>query len=392
MTINRILYALVIFILGIFFILYVDKLSLILFIFSIILPILSFIACYISRKSLSFKLSASQYSISKDTPITLNVTVKNKSILPIANIVLLFEYFNSLDGKIQKMTVTIPASPKSTTDFSFNIISKYCGVVSVKLFDTKIYDNLKLFTLRKRHQQECSILIMPKYHDIPMIVENLSTEIIESDTFSKTKSGDDCSEVFDIREYQEGDKLNRVHWKLSSKAEQTYVKEYSLPISNSVVIIPEMVNTSSKKLISTMDTITELLLSISQKLNYNEVSHRIALFQNDNMTFHTITDNDQTYDIVNQMIHHGISKIDRPYAFKYFQAINEIPSYSHVIYITNVLDINVLSNLEDFNATKKTVFYISTKSIDEKYLNYDGVQVVQVVNNMISQSIGEFIV
>lgn len=349
--------------------------------------------CYISRKSLTFKLSTEKHSVLKDTPINLNVQVTNKSIIPVANIVLLFEYFNSLDGKIQKMTITVPASPKSTTDLSFSIISQYCGIVTVKLFDTKIYDNLKLFSLRKRHQQECSVLVIPKYHDIAMTIENVSTETMESDTFSKTKSGDDCSEVFDIREYHEGDKLNKIHWKLSSKTGQTYVKEYSLPISNAVVILPEMVNIPNTKLIDTMDTITELMLSISQKLNYFEVAHRISIYQDGDMSFHNITNNDETYNVINQFVRNGISKLNRPYAFKYFQAMNENPNYSHLIYITNVLDIKVLSNLEDFNATKKTVFYVSSSDgIDKKYLNYDGIQVVQVVNNMISQSISEFIV
>lgn len=392
MTINRIIYALIVLILGTFFILYIDKLSLIVFIFSIILPIASLIMCYIARKNIIFKLSSEKHSISKDTPIVINVQIDNKSIIPVANIVLLFEYFNSLDGKVQKMTITVPSSPKSSTDLSFKITSEYCGIVTVKLFDTKLYDNLKLFSLRKRHQQECSILVMPKYHDMPIVVENVSNEVLESDTFSKTKSGDDCSEVFDIREYQEGDKLNRVHWKLSSKNEQTYVKEYSLPISNAVIILPEMVNIPNEKLISTMDTITELILSISKKLIYNEVIHKIALYLNEDMSFYTITDGNETFDIVNQIVHNGIPKLNKPYAFKYFKATNENPNYSHLIYITNVLNVNILSSLEDFNSNKKTVFYVSSNAIDEEYLNYDGIQIVHIVNGMISQSISEFII
>ncbi len=392
MTINRILYVIIVLVLGAFFVLYVDKLSLIVLLFAILLPIVSLIMCYVARKSIKFKLTSESHSISKDEPIVMNIQVDNKSYIPVANIVLLFEYLNSLDGKVQKMTITVPASPKSTTEFSFKITSQYCGMVSVKLFDTKMYDNLKLFTLRKRHQQECSVFVMPKYHDIPMVVENVSTETLESDTFSKTKSGDDCSEVFDIREYQEGDKLNRVHWKLSSKTEQTYVKEYSLPISNAVAIVPEMVNLPNEKLIATLDTLTELVLSLSQKLTYFEVSHTVALYKDKGMDFHTVTNQDETFDVVNQMVRNGISKETKPYAFDYFQAMDEQRNYSHLVYITNTLDVDVLSKLEDFTATRKTVFCITATPIEEKFLSYDGVQVVQIVPNMIAQSVSEFIV
>ena len=38
---------------------------------------------------------------------------------------------------------------------------------------------------------------------------------IESDSYSTIKGGDDPSEVFAIREYREGDRLQRIHWKLS---------------------------------------------------------------------------------------------------------------------------------------------------------------------------------
>jgi hypothetical protein len=232
---------------------------------------------------------------------------------------------------------------------------------------------------------------MPKFHDIPMVVENVSSEIVESDTYSKDKSGDDCSEVFDIREYQDGDRLNRIHWKLSSKSDQTYVKEYSLPISNSVVIIPEMVNGESVRLPS-IDTIAELLLSISQKLNANEVNHKVCLYSQDNVTMHNVTNDEETLTIVGSMVRQGIPQMYTPYAFSYFQSINDYGNYSHTIYITNVLDIQTLSNLEDFNSTRKTVFYVSNKPMDKKFLSYDGVQVVQVVEGKILECVGELIV
>ncbi len=392
MTVNRIIYLIVTIILIVFFILYVDRLALILLLFVIFLPIISLINSVLASKYVNLKFKSTKSSISKGTPINLSVNVKNNSYIPIPNMVIFFEYSNSLDGKVHKMSITVPAPAKSDNTISFEINSAYCGIVSVKMFYTKIYDNLKLFTIKKRYQQENSILIMPEFHDIPMIVENVTQEVSESDTFSKYKAGDDCSEVFDIREYQDGDRLNRIHWKLSSKGNQTYVKEYSLPISNSVVIIPEVVNSPNSKLISDMDTITELLLSISEKLNYNEVSHQIAIYSNNSILCETITNDEETYNIVGNMVRTGIQDIPKPCAFHYFQANNEYNSYSHIIYITNVLDVGTLSCLEDFSSTKKTVLYVSTQPIDSKYLNYDGVQIVQVVNGKILESIGEFIV
>ena len=52
----------------------------------------------------------------------------------------------------------------------------------------------------------------------------------DSDRFSTYKKGDDPSEIFDIREYADGDKIQRIHWKLSSKTGDLMVKEGSLPL------------------------------------------------------------------------------------------------------------------------------------------------------------------
>lgn len=353
---------------------------------------MSLVMCAIARKGLTFNFTTTSKSIHKDTPINIEVTVKNKSYIPISNVVMIFEYFNSLDAKPHKMTITIPSTPKGINTISFDINSKYCGIVNVKLFQTKVYDNLKLFCMRKRHQQECSILVMPRVHDIPIVVENVSSEVLESNVFSKTKSGDDCSEVFDVRQYQEGDKLNRVHWKLSSKNEDIYVKEYSLPISNSIVILPEVVTLQNGSSISIMDTITEIVLSLSQRLNYMEVLHKVAIYNNESMSIENISTDEETYTAIGRMVRNGIPKESKVYAFKYFQALNEYQQYSHIIYVTNVLDIDTLSALEDFNAIKKTVLYVSNVPVDRNSLIYDGIQIVQVVEGKISECIGEFVI
>ena len=40
--------------------------------------------------------------------------------------------------------------------------------------------------------------------------------------------GYDPSELFDVREFQNGDRLQSVHWKLSARTDELMVKELSL--------------------------------------------------------------------------------------------------------------------------------------------------------------------
>lgn len=92
-----------------------------------------------------------------------------------------------------------------------------------------------------------TVTVLPKVV-VPVMEfsETVRGFLIDSDTFSDTKSGDDVSEIFGLREYRPGDSLQRVHWKLSARQESLWVKEYSLPVGAAVVLAAE--NRSGNKL------------------------------------------------------------------------------------------------------------------------------------------------
>lgn len=69
----------------------------------------------------------------------------------------------------------------------------------------------------------------------------------DSDRFSTYKKGDDPSEIFDIREYADGDKIQRIHWKLSSKTGDLMVKEGSLPLMKEIHIFIDLCATGTKQ-------------------------------------------------------------------------------------------------------------------------------------------------
>ena len=52
--------------------------------------------------------------------------------------------------------------------------------------------------------------------------------------------GMDSQEIFDTRYYRQGDLLKNIHWKLSAKADDLLVKEFSMPADQSVEIYLDM--------------------------------------------------------------------------------------------------------------------------------------------------------
>ena len=53
---------------------------------------------------------------------------------------------------------------------------------------------------------------------------------MESFRYSGARPGDDPGETFDIREYQEGDSIRQIHWKLTGKLDKMMIRQRSFPV------------------------------------------------------------------------------------------------------------------------------------------------------------------
>ena len=61
--------------------------------------------------------------------------------------------------------------------------------------------------------------------------------VTEGEEYAKDRGGDDASEVFDVHEYKPGDRIAQIHWKLSARTEELYLKEFSFPLGAAVVVL-----------------------------------------------------------------------------------------------------------------------------------------------------------
>ena len=96
----------------------------------------------------------------------------------------------------------------------------------------------------------------------------------DSDRFSKYKKGDDPSEIFDVREYTDGDKIQRIHWKLSGKTGSLMVKEGSLPLTKIVHVFIDLCVQGEKQ--SRLDDANRLVQGIYSIAMFM-IDHRVPL-------------------------------------------------------------------------------------------------------------------
>ena len=117
-----------------------------------------------------------------------------------------------------------------------NFVFKHCGGINFVIDRYYQYDCLNLFCLKKRCHYEIPITIYPKaidlnYEDYLHYLPRLGEEM-----YATNQKGDDPSEIYDIHQYQDGDLLKNIHWKLSARFQEVMVKDNALLIGETVNI------------------------------------------------------------------------------------------------------------------------------------------------------------
>lgn len=140
------------------------------------------------------------------------------------------------------------------------------------------YDCLGIFRLRKKVGQQVQVMILPACYETN-IKAGLKTKLFLSDGewYHPQIGGDDPGEILKLREYQMGDRMNQIHWKLSARNDTLIVAEMSMPIGCNVVIFLDVrMDTMNKK---DCKAYWEVVHTISLELLEQECCHFLVWYE-----------------------------------------------------------------------------------------------------------------
>ena len=369
---TKIIYFFIIIGTFLFAILYSDYFPLAIFIITLVLPIILNIIIRIIKKSISLDIKSIDVAQNKNDDIEVKILIKNNSIFPAINGELKLYYYNKFSGNKETEYINFPINSKETESIDFKIKSKYCGKLIIELQSLKIYDYLTFSSVKKKLNKSKEIIVLPQIYDLNFSGNVININSLDGEIFSKDKAGDDPSEVFNVREYVEGDKIQRIHWKLSSKVDNVMIKEYSQPIVHNSIIIVEICESENN--INTIQGIIETAISLSHMLlSYNYI-HYICWYDKSKDFFNKIIINSEEdmlgvacellslkpyTDDVLSLKNYNIEKGSEEYSRKFYVTSN-IPK-------TNIMDIKENENMDIFyldDGSKSNIDGINIKTID----------------------------
>ncbi|TAH74819.1 MAG: DUF58 domain-containing protein [Anaerolineaceae bacterium] len=374
MLYNKIKYAAIIVIAGLLAILYNDYYMGILFLTVTILPFLLFAILSYVYGRLTYELISLVHVANTGDTIPVSIQLHNPTIFPISNVSITLSYYNTFSNhnKSYKQEIYLTVDRRSSTSVTCNLMSEHTGNLKILISKVRIFDYLKLFSLRIRKHEEIKLAILPRYYELTEdYMANSSKMQVESDNYSTVKGGDDPSEVFAIREYREGDRLARIHWKLSLKQDQLMIKDFSEPMNCSVVVFADLAIPRDDEVLEAVDSILECALSMSYSFMLRGQIHYFTWYDKhigSCRRVRIVNEND-IFEAVDGLLNCGPYSEDVDMAAAYFA---EYPNdqYTDLFYVTKLVTHEQLDSLILIKAIDRQILYING-AYDEVYKGVD---------------------
>ncbi len=262
----KLIYLAVVAVLCLFYILYIDSFALIMLICMLALPLLLKGTLLWLKFASAAAMTCDLDTCSAGESIPVTITIRNRAPLSFSHVHAVIDLQHSFGTKNERMHLQFPLQPNNITKMTFYVHADFCGSLDMTLKKLYVLDYFHLLrTNLIVRERSTNVLILPQL--LPLPLYNLSEPVLspESDTFGD-RPGDDPSEIFGIHEYAPGEPVSRIHWKLSSKEDKLLVKEFSMPIQKTALLVLSYDSRSSanpQHRIQEAETLLTLFYSIS---------------------------------------------------------------------------------------------------------------------------------
>ena len=144
---------------------------------------------------------------------------------------------NRFTGEETKQRVISVVPARGSLEITPDVGSDHPGKISFFAENIRLTDPLGLTSVKTGAEASGSYTVLPDIFDVSAGGFLTESRSVDNELYSPYRKGQDRSEVFQIREYEEGDSLSQIHWKLSGKADKLIVKDPSLPLDKTIAVV-----------------------------------------------------------------------------------------------------------------------------------------------------------
>ena len=355
---RSLIYGLVTLITLCMFFLFTEKVIGIVLLMECMYYIMAIVYVRIVSRFIQVTLDKGLYSTEKNSEIPILIQVKNKSKWLSVRCGFKINVVNNFTGEVKKEIInhTVTRGVKET--FSESFLSSGCGEISVYLVEYYVYDWIGCLYLKKKTNDVKKIEILPETHLLMTEIQRTTREFItDSEVYSDSEKGDDLSEIYQVREYVEGDPIHDIHWKLSAKTDNLLIKEHGKPLGCVVLIWIDLFRNNTVKHLRGKKhgrknlpvNAIEMAASVSLSLIEQKCVHMVAWYEekNDRIIRKRVENEENIYELLNRLLYlesyHDRKRADMQFDERFdrndFSSMVEIKSDGRLIVNGNEIEV-----------------------------------------------------
>lgn len=221
---NRLKFILVLFIIIISFVLLVGG-TMPYFLFYVLLLtfIIPLIHIIISLKGLKGQVIIPNRSLFSGDKIDIIYQINNQSFFSIPYLEVQSDISKQLTGN-DSLKLVLSLEKKEIFTHKETVVLSRRGFYQVGEIEVSIKDVFGFYSFRKKITSNTSLIVYPEI--IRLSTFYISTSHESGELLVQDSRFQDKSRINSLREYQEGDSIKAIHWKLSARKETPIVKEY----------------------------------------------------------------------------------------------------------------------------------------------------------------------
>lgn len=292
----------------------------------------------------------------------LILKLENQSPFPIGGVHVKVLINNLLYRQKEENSILLQPSEKKKMEFRFLASLKECGSIRVSIPEIYCCDLFGLFRFRKKINIELETLSYPPRFQSSLQLLRRPETISSGEIYDQYRKGHDVSEMVGLRDYEKGDSLGSIHWKLSEKLDKLVVREFGYPSSYSTLILYDMMKYADGQEISSKrnDAVVAFTDALSLRLLELNLEHQVGRMVNgayqDVPVYSRATHDHMVLNLLCRAVPEKVNTEDTLYYFlrgnftnKYTKLIYITPEYneSSVRQLARQIDLTIIHILED---------------------------------------------
>lgn len=347
----------------VFALLYIDYLSALLFTISLVLPLVLRGQVRLSARRVRVGFSIPGHTVYKGEPIELTVSLKNTGLLSIPLTQVEYVVYNHYFGEKTTDIISMPVFARNSQSAVSVFTPKHAGIYTIQIVQVRYYDFFRLTSTIREENWRFEVEVRPRLLvSEARVGDCFFTQLVESEVYAKSHGGDDASEIFRLRDYQPGDKLNRVHWKLSAKEDNMVVKEPSFPLQNTISLYLELLFDKDADR-TALDGVLETFCILSMLFLDAAIDHTVYWFNRDSYAL------DSHRILTREDLNSAIGRILQAHTYRstthcLVRYVEDAPDRAErALYLSPVINENLLQKLGNVQRRSLQVFHINDFSI-----------------------------